>query len=107
MSVLRGNENTNAPGVHRVPLAAGDTPMIATLTRPPEFLRSSPVESARMTGKMFAKMLPLTLLAAVLSASAVCAADTKLVSSSTKPADKPVAKPPRKEGTKWDLMEHG
>jgi len=59
-----------------------------------------------MTRNMFSKILPLTLLTAVLSASTVNAADTKPVSSSPKPADKPVAKP-RKEGTKWDLMEHG
>jgi hypothetical protein len=46
---------------------------------------------------MLTKILPVTLLTAALSVSTV-ALPTQLVSSSPKPADKPVAKP-RKEGT--------
>lgn len=56
---------------------------------------------------MFTKMLPLTLLVAALSARALCAADPKPATPTTKSAEKLVTKPPRREGTKWDLMEHG
>ncbi len=59
-----------------------------------------------MTGKMFVKTLTLTLLLTVLASSVLCAA-AQPASPAPKPAEKPVVKPPRKEGTKWDLMEHG
>src|SRR6185436_9132966 len=53
-----------------------------------------------MTGTMFRKVLSLTLASTVLSTTIAIAADLK-------PTNAPAAKPPRREGTKWDLMEHG
>lgn len=47
------------------------------------------------------RVLVLAALAAGLSPNHLPAADVKAA------PDKPAAKPPRREGTKWDLMEHG
>ena len=49
---------------------------------------------------MLRKALPLTVASVVLASISAFAADSK-------PANAPAAKPPKKEGTKWDLMDHG
>ncbi len=53
-----------------------------------------------MTGTMLRKVYSLTLASAFISTAIATAADLK-------PTNAPAAKPPRREGTKWDLMEHG
>ncbi|HEY0550458.1 MAG TPA: DUF6797 domain-containing protein [Verrucomicrobiae bacterium] len=53
-----------------------------------------------MTGTMFGKVLSLTFASAVLSTAIAFGTDLK-------PTNAPVVRPPRREGTKWDLMEHG
>ena len=54
---------------------------------------------------MFTIFLPLTVAALGLTSTALFAADAKPTNAL---AAKPVAaKPPKKEGTKWDTMEHG
>jgi glucose/arabinose dehydrogenase len=53
-----------------------------------------------MTGTMFRKVLSLTLASTFLSTAIALGADLK-------PTNAPAVRLPRREGTKWDLMEHG